>query len=58
MSITKEILKKAVLTIRDGVRISDIGFLIETEANKNGYKVMKNLTGHGIGRSLHEAQTK
>jgi methionyl aminopeptidase len=36
------------------VRISDIGFLIETEAKKSGYKVIKNLTGHGVGRSLHE----
>ena len=34
--------------------ISDIGFLIETEAKKCGYRVIKNLTGHGIGKSLHE----
>src|SRR5690606_1705354 len=32
----------------------DIGFLIESEARKQGYKVIKNLTGHGVGRSLHE----
>ena len=36
------------------MRISDIGHLIETEAKKSGYKVIKNLTGHGIGKSLHE----
>ncbi|RYZ16422.1 MAG: M24 family metallopeptidase, partial [Chitinophagaceae bacterium] len=29
--------------------------LIETEAKKRGYKVIRNLTGHGVGRSLHEA---
>jgi methionyl aminopeptidase len=28
---------------------------METEANKRGYKVIRNLGGHGIGRSLHEA---
>jgi methionyl aminopeptidase len=28
--------------------------LIETEAKRRGYKVIKNLTGHGIGRGLHE----
>ncbi len=28
---------------------------METEARKNGYRVIKNLGGHGIGRSLHEA---
>jgi methionyl aminopeptidase len=51
---SKEILHKAIHHIRGGVRISDIGHLIETEAKKRGYKVIKNLTGHGIGKSLHE----
>lgn len=51
---SKEILHKAIHNIRGGVRISDIGHLIETEAKKRGYKVIKNLTGHGVGRSLHE----
>ena len=36
------------------MRIADLGALIESEAKKSGYKVIKNLTGHGIGRSLHE----
>ena len=52
---SKEILHKAIHSIKGGVRIADIGSLIETEAKKKGYKVIKNLTGHGIGRSLHEA---
>jgi len=51
---SQQILHKAIANIKGGVRISDIGFLIETEARKRGYKVIKNLTGHGIGRSLHE----
>src|SRR6201986_2508726 len=51
---SKEILKKAISNIRGGVRISEIGKLIETEARKSGYTVIKNLTGHGVGRSLHE----
>src|ERR1700761_4854947 len=51
---SKEILKKAISNIKGGVRISDIGKLIETEAKKAGYTVIKNLTGHGTGRSLHE----
>lgn len=51
---SKQILHKAIYAIKGGVRISDIGHLIETEARKRGYKVIKNLTGHGIGRSLHE----
>jgi methionyl aminopeptidase len=55
---SKEILHKAIHTIKGGVRISDIGHLIETESKKRGYKVIKNLTGHGIGRSLHEAPSE
>jgi methionyl aminopeptidase len=55
---SKQILQKAIQNIKGGVRVSDIGFLIETEAKKRGYKVIKNLTGHGIGRSLHEEPTE
>ncbi|WP_343632766.1 type I methionyl aminopeptidase [Fluviicola sp.] len=51
---SKDILHKAIHAIRGGVKIADIGFLMETEAKKQGYKVIKNLGGHGIGRSLHE----
>lgn len=51
---SREILRKAINNIRDGVRIADIGGLIESEARKSGYKVIRNLTGHGIGRKLHE----
>lgn len=51
---SKDILRKAIGGIRGGVRIADIGHLIETEAKKRGYRVIKNLTGHGTGRSLHE----
>ncbi len=51
---SKQILHKAIYSIKGGVRISDLGHLIETEARKRGFKVIKNLTGHGIGRSLHE----
>ncbi len=52
---SRQILHKAIHNIKGGVRISDIGNLIETEAKKRGYKVIRNLTGHGIGKSLHEA---
>ena len=52
---SKAILGKAIRAIRGGVKIADIGFLIETEARKSGFRVIKNLAGHGVGRSLHEA---
>lgn len=54
VNASKEILHKAIYNIKGGVKIQDIGLLIETEAKKRGYRVIKNLTGHGVGRSLHE----
>lgn len=51
---SKTILQKAIRRIKGGVKISEIGYLIETEAKKSGFKVIKNLAGHGVGRSLHE----
>lgn len=54
VNASKEILIKAINNIRGGVKIADIGFLMESEAKKRGYKVIRNLAGHGIGRGLHE----
>jgi methionyl aminopeptidase len=54
VNASKEILRKAISKIKGGVRVADIGLMIETEAKKHGYTVIKNLTGHGVGRSLHE----
>ncbi|WP_439182634.1 type I methionyl aminopeptidase [Carboxylicivirga taeanensis] len=51
---SKQILYKAIHNIKGGVKIADIGDLIEVEAKKYGFKVIKNLAGHGVGRSLHE----
>jgi methionyl aminopeptidase len=55
---SREILRLAIGNIKDGVRISDVGAVMEAEARKRGYKVIRNLTGHGIGRSLHEAPSE
>ncbi len=52
---SKEILRKAIFQIKGGGKISDIGAVIENEAKKYKLKVIKNLAGHGVGRSLHEA---
>jgi len=51
---SKDVLSKAISGIRNGVRIADIGHIIETGAKAAGYKVIRNLAGHGVGSSLHE----
>jgi methionyl aminopeptidase len=55
---SRQILRRAISQIKGGVRISDIGRLIETEARRAGFTVIRNLVGHGVGRSLHEAPTE
>ncbi|MBD3628198.1 type I methionyl aminopeptidase [Cyclobacterium sp.] len=52
---SNDILHQAVHTIRGGMKIADLGHFIETAAKKSGFKVIKNLSGHGVGRNLHEA---
>jgi methionyl aminopeptidase len=51
---SKEILHIAVHCIRGGSKVSEVGYLIESEAKKRGYTIIKNLAGHGVGRSLYE----
>jgi methionyl aminopeptidase len=58
VNTSKAILAKALGKIRHGIKIADIGRLIETEAKRNGYRVIRNLVGHGIGKSLHEEPTE
>jgi methionyl aminopeptidase len=51
---SQEILHLAIPQIRNNVRIADVGGFIEQEARKRGFRVIKNLCGHGVGLSLHE----
>jgi methionyl aminopeptidase len=54
VNASRYILKKAIDYIKSGARIADMGQIMEQEAKKRGFKVIRNLGGHGIGRSLHE----
>ena len=51
---SRQILHKAIQNVHSGVMISELGRIIETEANNRGMKVIRNLVGHGVGRNLHE----
>ncbi len=54
LEATKATLGKAVQVARAGRRLNDIGRTVQQEARKRGYNVIYELTGHGIGRGLHE----
>lgn len=55
LEVTKECLQKAIEQAIVGKRIGDIGFACQHHAEQNGYGVVRELVGHGLGRSLHEA---
>lgn len=44
----------AISTIRGGSKVAEVGKVIENIAESKGYRVIDNLGGHGVGRSLHE----
>ncbi len=54
IEVTEESFFEAIKRAKPGNHISDIGQVVQTIALRNGYSVVRNLTGHGIGTSLHE----
>ncbi len=51
---TYEAMWKGILAVRPGARLGDVGYAIERHAKRNGYSVVREYTGHGIGREMHE----
>lgn len=52
--VAKSAFDRAMTKVKAGSKLSGIGKAVEREAKSNGLTVIKNLTGHGIGKSLHE----
>ena len=54
IQVTKECLRLGVEKAIVGNRIGDIGFAVQQHAEQNGFGVVKELVGHGVGFALHE----
>ena len=54
VKVTEECFFKAIEGLKAGTPLFDIGYKVQTHAESNGYGVVRALTGHGIGRSMHE----
>lgn len=52
---TKRSLYKGIEQATDGQRMGDLGFAIQNYVEERGYTVVRELVGHGVGRSLHES---
>jgi methionyl aminopeptidase len=55
LKVTKESLYRGIGVALPGKRLQDISYEIQTYCEKNGYSVVRELVGHGIGKNLHEA---
>ena len=55
LEVTKESLYKGIEMAKSGNRIGDIGWAVQQYCEKNGYSVVRELVGHGLGNNLHEA---
>ena len=55
MQVTKESLYKGIEQIEVGKRVGDISYAVQKHAERYGYSVVREMVGHGLGRSLHEA---
>lgn len=54
IDVTKECFYKGAAMAVAGNRIGDIGYAVQSYAEENGYGVVRELVGHGVGRNLHE----
>ena len=54
METTRGALEAGIAATHDGVRLGDISVAIQNYAESRGYSVVREYTGHGIGREMHE----
>jgi methionyl aminopeptidase len=54
LTVCKESLQRAIQIVKIGNKMSDIGKVVQEYVEKNHFKVIRELCGHGIGRDLHE----
>lgn len=54
LKVTKESLYAGIKAALSGKRIGDIGYTIQRHCESNGYGVVKEFVGHGIGKAMHE----
>lgn len=54
VQVTYEAMWKGISAVRPGARLGDVGYAIERHARRNGYSVVREYCGHGIGREMHE----
>ncbi len=57
LAATEESLADGIAAIRHGAKLNRVGEAIARRARRDGYKVIRELSGHGVGHNLHEPPT-
>ena len=54
ISVTYEALLKSIKILKPGIGLGDVGYEIQSHVEKNGFSVVRDFCGHGIGTKFHE----
>jgi methionyl aminopeptidase len=54
LEVTKQSLYEGIRQFKVGNRVEDVGYAIQTYCEKHGYGVVRELVGHGLGKTMHE----
>jgi methionyl aminopeptidase len=54
VSCAEAAFRRAIRAARPGLRVSEIGRAVSSEVGRRGFSVIRGLTGHGVGRTIHE----
>lgn len=57
VEVTRECFFKGIESVKAGIPLYDIGYAVQTYAEANGFSVVREMVGHGVGRQLHEDPT-
>jgi len=52
--ITRQALENAIDNVKAGMHLSDVSYAVQSLVEKNGFSVVRDLVGHGIGKKMHE----
>ncbi len=54
VQVAYQAMRKGIQAVRPGATLGDVGHAIERYARRNGYSIVREFCGHGIGREMHE----
>ena len=57
IDVTYEAMMRAIEIVKPGATLGDIGYAIQSFAESNGYSVVRDFCGHGVGKIFHDAPT-